>query len=154
MRRSTRWSGSSALRESGAYSPPDGWDLFPPKSRIALPPSRSPKVRTNGMNSEDILTRHIRFPVVTSPARTRPRSSGKGEDVKRLILASLIFVASCASSITLDDSAKTSIKSISISEKVIVPAQAHFIGPGAAFGALGAIADSANDTPQAIKSHL
>jgi hypothetical protein len=74
--------------------------------------------------------------------------------VKRLILASLIFVAGCASSITLDDSAKASIKAISISEKVIVPAQAHFIGPGSAFGALGAIAGSANDTPQAIKSHL
>jgi hypothetical protein len=74
--------------------------------------------------------------------------------VKRLILALLIFIAGCASSVTLDDSAKASIKSVSISEKVIVPAQAHFIGPGAAFGALGAIAGTASDTPQAIKNQL
>lgn len=74
--------------------------------------------------------------------------------MKRLILVLLIFITGCASSVTLDDSAKASIKSISISEKVVVPTQAHFIGPGAAFGALGALAGSSSDTPQAIKSHL
>jgi len=74
--------------------------------------------------------------------------------VKRLILASLILLAGCAATVKLDDSAKASIKSVSISEKVVVPEQAHFIGPGSAFGALGAIAGSASDTPQAIKSHL
>jgi hypothetical protein len=75
--------------------------------------------------------------------------------VKRLILASVVLLlAGCASSVTLDDGAKASIKSVSISENVIVPTQAHFIGPGSAFGALGAIAGSASDTPQAIKNHL
>ena len=75
--------------------------------------------------------------------------------MNRLILASVVLVvAGCASSVTLDDSAKASIKSISISEKVVVPEQAHFIGPGAAFGALGALAGASSDTPQAIKSHL
>src|SRR5262245_20482774 len=86
--------------------------------------------------------------------RSQTSRPTKGEDVKHLILASaVLLVAGCASSVTLDDSAKASIKSISISEKVIVPEQAHFIGPGAAFGALGAIAGSASDTPQAIENH-
>src|SRR5262245_65572354 len=87
--------------------------------------------------------------------RSQTSRPTKGEDVKRLILASaVLLVAGCASSVTLDDSAKASIKSISISEKVIVPEQAHFIGPGAAFGALGALAEAGGDTPKAIKSHL
>jgi len=74
--------------------------------------------------------------------------------VKYLVLGSLILFAGCASSVSLDDSAKLSIKSVSISEKVVVPVQAHFIGPESAFGLLGAIVGSASNTPEAIKSHL
>jgi hypothetical protein len=78
----------------------------------------------------------------------------KEADLKRLILIASIFAAGCASTVKLDDSAKASINSISISENVVVPQGVSYIGPAAAFGLIGVVADAGNDTPQNIKNHL
>lgn len=64
------------------------------------------------------------------------------------------LIAGCAASMQLEDSARARIRSISISEKVIVPEKPAYIGSGSAFGALGALVESASDQPQAIKDFL
>jgi hypothetical protein len=69
-------------------------------------------------------------------------------------LIAIFFITGCASSKKLNEAAKANIRAIEVSSAVQMPKEVTFMGPGAAFGVLGALAESASSTPDAIKAHL
>ena len=74
----------------------------------------------------------------------------------RLLIISLfsMLAVGCASNMTMSDDARSKISSVQITTEVKMPEEATVIGGGAAFGLLGALADSSSDEKTKVKNYL